>query len=84
MGIYMEVTTKNCIDFLTNVLGIDEAEINSFIKHALVLFNHGDLEGYDLDTEEKVIDEVFNVLVAENSDFTSFQNAYFTKMIEKA
>lgn len=72
---YTELTTEDCIDFLTRVLGITRHEIDSFLNHAMVLYGNGALD-YDLDTEEKVEDKVLDILVNENSGFDCLEDAY--------
>lgn len=73
---YMELTTEDCIYFLTKVLGIPEYEIDSFLNHAMVLYEYGALDQIDLDTEEKIEDKVIDILVHENSGFTCLEDAY--------
>ena len=75
MKLYTELTTEDCIYFLNKVLGISEHEIDSFLNHAMVLYEHGALD-YELDTEEKIKDKVIDILVYENSGFTCLEDAY--------
>lgn len=84
MKLYTELTTEDCIYFLSKVLGIAEYEIDSFLNHAMALYQHGALD-YDLNTEEKVEDKVLDILVNEYSGFACLEDAYLAikEIVEK-